>query len=155
MSNSLQLHGLQLCPSLSPRIWSDSCPLTWWCYLTISSSAALFAFCLQSFPASGSFPVSWLFTSGGQSIGVSASASVLPMNTQGWFPLGLSGLIPPLTGLNYMHNIKRYISALHYFCNILKTKAALKFSYIESSCGKKTNTWSWLLTIVITKCWIK
>ena len=64
-----------------------------WYHLTISSSAALFSFCLQSFPESGSFPVSWLFTSGDQNIGASASASVLPMNIQGWFPLGLTGLI--------------------------------------------------------------
>ena len=67
MSNSLWPHELQhtrlLCPPLSPRFWSNSCPLSWWCYLTISSSAALFSFCLQSFPASGSFPIMWLFTS--------------------------------------------------------------------------------------------
>ena len=76
-------------PSLSPWICSNSCPLSWWCYLTISSSAAIFSFCLQSFPASGFFPMSQLFASGGQGIGASASASVLPMYTQGWFPLGL------------------------------------------------------------------
>ena len=97
MSNSLQPHGLQHAsiywPSLSPRVCSNPCPLSWWCYLTISSSAALLSFCLQSFPASGSFPMSWLFTSGGQSIGASASVSVLPMNIQDWFPLGLTGLI--------------------------------------------------------------
>ena len=97
MSDSLWPHGLQqarlLCPSLSPGVCSDSCPLNWWCYLTISFSAALFSSCLQSFPASGSFPVSWLFTSGGQSIGASASALVLPMNIEGWLPLRLTGLI--------------------------------------------------------------
>ena len=81
-----------LCPPLSPGICSDSCPLSQWCYLTSSSSAAPFSFCLQSFPASGSFPVSRLFASGGGGIGI--SASVLPMNIQGWFPLGLTGLIP-------------------------------------------------------------
>ena len=81
------------CPSLSPRVCSDSCPLNWWCYLIISSSAAPFSFCLQSFLASESFPMSQLFASGGQSIGVSALASVLPMNIQGWFPLRLTGLI--------------------------------------------------------------
>ena len=84
-------------PSLSPRICSNSCPLSWWCYPTITSSAALFSFCLQSFPASGSFPMSWLFASGGQSIGDSASASVLPMNIQHWFALGLTGLISLLS----------------------------------------------------------
>ena len=73
-----------------PVFHSNSCALSRWCYLTIS--ATLF-FCFQSFPASGSFPMSWLFTSGGQSIGASASASVFPKNIQVWFPLGLTGLI--------------------------------------------------------------
>ena len=76
---------------LSPRVCSNSCPLSQWYYLTISSSATPFSFCLQSFPASGSFPISWLFASVGQSIG--ASALVLPVNIQDWFPLGLTGLI--------------------------------------------------------------
>ena len=80
------------CPSLCPGVCSDSCPLSWWCYLIILSSAALFS-CLQSFPTSESFPVSRLFASGGQSIEVWASTSVLPKNIQGWFPLGLTGLI--------------------------------------------------------------
>ena len=81
--------------SLSPTVfWSvHLCPLSQSCYLTISSSAAPFSFCLQSFPASGSFPMSQLFTSGGLSIGASALASILPKNIQGWFPLGLTGLI--------------------------------------------------------------
>ena len=79
------LHYLPVC--------SDSCPLSQQCHPSISSSAALFSFCLQSFPTSGSFPMSWLFTAGGQSIGASALASVLPMNTQPWFTLGLTGLI--------------------------------------------------------------
>ena len=81
------------CPSLSPRVCSNSCPLSRWCYPTISSSVVPFCSCLQSFPASGSFSMSNLFTSGGQSIGASASTSVLPMNIQGWFLLGLTGLI--------------------------------------------------------------
>ena len=93
MSNSLQSHGLQHamlpCLSLSFRVCSNSCPLNQWYYLIISSSATLFSFCLQSCPASGSFPMSWFFASGGQSIG--ATASVLSMNVQGWFPLGLNG----------------------------------------------------------------
>ena len=101
MSDSLQPHGLQhtrlLCPSLPPGVCSNSCPVSQWCHLTISSSATLFSFCLQSFPASGSFPVSWLFESGGQTIGASASSSVLPMNIQDWFPLGLTGLISLLS----------------------------------------------------------
>ena len=77
------------CPSLSPGVCSNSCPLSQWYHPTISFSVAPFS----SFPASGSFPMSWLFPSGGQSIGASAAASVLPMNTQGWFPLELTGLI--------------------------------------------------------------
>ena len=86
-------HTRQPCPSLSPRICSNSCPLSRWCYQTISSSVSPFSLCLQSFPASRSFPVSPLFVSGGQSIGASASVSVFQMNIQGWFPLGLTGLI--------------------------------------------------------------
>ena len=94
MSDSLWLHGLPhtrlLCPPLSPGICSGSCQ---WCHPTISSCVVPFSFCLQSFPASGSLPMSQFFTSGAQSIGASASISVLPMNIQGWFPLGLTGLI--------------------------------------------------------------
>ena len=99
MSISLQPHGLQHarlpCPSLSSGVCSVLCPLNRWCHPTISSSVAPFLFCHQSFPASGSFPMSWLFTSGGQSI--KASASVFLMNIQGWFPLGLTGLISLLS----------------------------------------------------------
>ena len=85
--------GPASCPSLLPGVCLSSCLLSRWCHPTISSSVPSFSYCPQSFPASGSFPVSWLFTSAGQSIGASASASVLPMNIQGWFPLGLTGLI--------------------------------------------------------------
>ena len=80
------------CPSLSPRVWSNSCPSSQWCYLTISSSAT-FSSCRQSFPASGSSPMSRLFASGGQSIAASTSASVFPMNNWIWFLLGLTGLV--------------------------------------------------------------
>ena len=101
MSNSLQPHGLQNaslpCPSSSPGACSNSCPLSQWCHPTISSSAVPFSSCPQSFPTSGSFPVSWFFTSGGQSIRASASASTLPMNIQGWFPLEWTGLISLLS----------------------------------------------------------
>ena len=96
-SDSLWSHGLQHarlpCPSLSPGACINSCPLNWWCHPTTSSSISPFSFCPQSFPASRSFPVSWLFAPGGQSIGASASASVLPMNIQNWFILGLTGWI--------------------------------------------------------------
>ena len=92
MSDSLRPHGLQHarlpCPSPTPGAYSKSCPLSRWCHLTISTSVTPFSSCLQSFPASGSFPTSQFFTSGGQSIGVSALTSVLPMNIQDWFPLG-------------------------------------------------------------------
>ena len=97
MSDSLQPHGLQHarppCPSPTPRAYSNSCPLSRWCHPTISSSTIPFSSHLQSFPASGSFQMSQFFTSGDQSIGASTSASVLPMNIQGWFPLGLTGWI--------------------------------------------------------------
>ena len=97
VSDSLWPHGLQHArlpyPSPTPRACSNSCPSSWWCPATISSSVILFSPCFQSFPASGSFPVSQFFTSGGQSIGVSASASVLPVNIQDWSPLGWTGWI--------------------------------------------------------------
>ena len=95
--NSLWPHESQHtrtpCPSPTPKACSDSCPSSWWCHPTISSSAVPFSSCPQSLPASESFPMSQLFTWGGQSIRVSASASVLPKNTQGWSPLGWTGWI--------------------------------------------------------------
>ena len=97
VSYSLWPHKLQHarppCPSPTPRFYPNSCPLSWWCHATISSSIIPFSSCLQSFPGSGSFPMSQLFASGGQNIGVSASTSVLPMNTHDWFPLGWTGWI--------------------------------------------------------------
>ena len=97
MSDSLQPHGLQHarppCQSPTPGVYSNSCPLSLRCHPTISSSVVPFCSRLQSFPTSGSFQMSQLFTSGGQSIGVLASASVLPMNTQDWSPLGWTGWI--------------------------------------------------------------
>ena len=96
VSDSLRPHGLQHaklpCPSPTAAACSNSCPSSRWCHPTISSSVVPFSFCLQYFPGSGSFP-SWLVPSGGQSIGASASVSVLPRNIQDWFPLGLTGLI--------------------------------------------------------------
>ena len=97
MSNSLQPHGLQHakppCPSPTPRVYWKSCPLSWWCHSTILSSVNPFFSCFQSFPAIESFLVSQFFPSGSQSIGVSASASILPMNIQDWFPPGWTGWI--------------------------------------------------------------
>ena len=86
-------HTRPPCPSPTPGVYSNSCPLSWWCHPTILSSVVPFSSHLQSFPAWGSFPMSQLFTSGGQSIGISASTSVLPMNTQDWSPLGWTGWI--------------------------------------------------------------
>ena len=86
-------HARPPCISPTPRVHSNPCQLSWWCHPTISSSVVPFSSCPQSFPASGSFPMSHLFTSGGQSTGVSASTSVLPMNTQDWSPLGWTGWI--------------------------------------------------------------
>ena len=97
MSDPLWPHGLQHtrlpCSSPTPRTYSNSCPLSWWCFPTISSSVIPFSSHLQSFPASGSFQMSQFFASGDQSTGASASASVFPMNIQDWFPLGVTGWI--------------------------------------------------------------
>ena len=101
MSSCLWPHGLQHarlpCPSPSPRVCSNSCPLSQWCYPNFLSSVAHFSSCPQSFPASGSFPVNQLFVSGSQRFGASASVSVLPMNIQDLFPLGLTVLISLLS----------------------------------------------------------
>ena len=98
MSDSLRPHESQHarppCPSLTPRVYSNSCPSSRWCHPAISFSVIPFSSCPQSLPESGSFPISQLFTWGGQSIGVSLSASVLPKNTQDWSPLGWTGWSP-------------------------------------------------------------
>ena len=117
MSNSLRPHGLQYTrlpsPSPSPGACSISCPLSWWYHPTILHSIIPFSSWLQSFPASGSFPMSQLFQSGGQSNEASASASVLSMNNHGWFPLGLTGFISlkyrELSGVLQCHSSKALI----------------------------------------------
>ena len=118
---TLQPHRLQHarlpCPSLSPEVCSKSCPLSPWCHPTISSFVTPFSSYPPSFLASGSFPVSWPFSSDGQSIGASTSASVLPMNIQSWFPLGLTGLI----SLLYKELFKSLLQ--HYSSNLLFTLA--------------------------------
>ena len=110
MSDSCQPHGPQYtrlpCPSPTLEACSNSCLSNQWCHPTISSSVVPFSFCLQSCPATGSFPMSQFFTSGGQSIGVSTSASILPMNIQDWFPLGLTVLI----SLQFKGHSKRVFS---------------------------------------------
>ena len=124
VSDSLRPHGLQHarlpCPSKTHRVYSNSCPLSWWCHPTISSSAVPFSSRLQSFLASGSFQMSQFFPSGGQSIGASASASVLPMNIQDWFPLGLTQWISlQSTGLSSLlqhHSSKASIFQHSAFC---------------------------------------
>jgi len=126
LSDSLQTQGLQharlLCTSPTPRVDSNSCPLSWWCHPAISSSVIPFSFCLQSFPASGSFQMSHFFASGGQSIGVSASTSVLPMNIQDWSPLGWTGWIPlKIKGLSKVFSNttvqKNQFLALSFLCS--------------------------------------
>ena len=122
VSDSLQPHQLQHtrlpCPSLSPWVCSNWCPRSQWCHPTILSSVACFSSCCQSFPISGSFPVNRLFTSGGQSIGALASASVLPMNIQGWFPLGLI-LSPP-----YLLHAKYSSQIWFTLCQLLQMEHA-------------------------------
>ena len=126
VSDSLWSHGLQHarlpCPSLTPGACSNSCPLSRWCHPTILSSVVPFSSCPQSFPASGFFPMSQLFTSVGQSIGVSASASVLPMNIQDWFPLGWTGWISlQFKGLSRVSSKPQFkssnSSALSFLCS--------------------------------------
>ena len=103
-------HSRLPCPSLSPRVCSNSCALKQWYQPTISSSVGPFS-CPQSFPLSGSFPLSQLFTSCGRSIGASASTSVLPMNIQGWFPIGWTDLIPLLSrGLSFLYGSVKIIA---------------------------------------------
>ena len=114
-------------PSLSPWVCSNSCSLSRWCHPTISSSVAPFSSCFQFFPTSGSFPVSHVFASGGQSIGASAWASVLPVNIYGWFPLGLTGLISLLSkGLS---NLQHHSLKLSILSNSWKT-AERKASFL-------------------------
>ena len=120
------------CPSPPPRVCSNSCPSSRWCHPTISSSVIPFSSCPQSFPASGSFLVSQFLASGGQSIGTSASASVLLMNIQGWFPLGFTGLISLLS-----EDIKPGGDTLcicTYFCFAVRLSDVL---------GTTQRTWFW------------
>ena len=120
------------CPSPSPGVCSNSCSLSQWFYPIISSSAAHFSSCPQCFPESGSFPMSWLFASGGQRIGGSGSASVLPMNIQGWFPLGLTGLISLLS---------RGLSSVFSSTTVIKHQ----FFSTQSSLWSNSHISTWLL----------
>ena len=145
VSDSLRPHGLQHarppCPSPTPGVYSDSCPLCWWCHPTISYSVVPFSSCPQSFPASRSFPMSQFFASGGLSIGVSAQASVLPMNIQGWFLLGLTDLISLL-------RVSKGLSGV--FSNTTVQKH--HFFGTQLSLWSSSHTHTWLLgkTIALT-----
>ena len=129
MSDSLRPHELQHsrppCLSPIPRVYPNSCPLSRWCHLTISSSVIPFSSCLQSFPTSGSFQMSQLFASGGQRIGVSASTSVLPMNTQDWFPLGWISL--------QSQGLSRVFSNIFSINNVNKDEKCMTFTASFSS----------------------
>ena len=144
--DSFPPHGLQLarfpCPSPSPGVCSNSSPLSQWCYLIISSCVVPFSSCPQCFLASGSFQMSRLFPSGGQSIGASAWASVLPMNVQGWFLLGFTGLISLLSkSLLQHHNLKASILQLSAFFMV-------QLSHPYMTTGK---TIAWLYRILLAK----
>ena len=120
VSDSLQPNGLQHtrppCPSPTPRTYSNSCPSHQWCHATISSSVILLSSCLQSFPASGTFPISQFFPSAGQTIEVSTSASVPPMNIQDWYPLGRTGCISLQSkGLSRVSS-NTTVQKHHFFC---------------------------------------
>ena len=143
MSHSFRPHALQhaglLCPPLSPQVCSNSCPLSQWCFLTISSSVIPFSSCPQSFPTSGSFPMSWVFTSGVQNIG--APESVFPMNIQGWFPLRLTGLIAVqrdlknllqhnLKGLFLQHSVFFTVQFSHLYLTTWKTVALIRWTFV-------------------------
>ena len=123
-SHSVISHIRPPCPSSTPRVCSNSCLLSQWCHPTISSSVIPFSSCLQSFPASGSFQISQYFASGGHSIGVSASASVLPMNIKDWFPLGWTGWISLLSkGLSRVLS-NTTVQKHQFFC----TQLSLQFN---------------------------
>ena len=138
MSNSLWPHGLKhsrlSCPSLSLGVCSNSCPWSRWCHPTISSSVGPFSSCLQSFPASGSFPMSQLFTSGGQSIG--ASASVFPINIQGWFPLGFTGLLSKGLSIVFSNSSKLSILQCSAFFRV-------QLLYLQMTTGKTIPLTRW------------
>ena len=124
-------HARLPCPSPTPRVYPNSCPLSRWCHPAISSSVVPFSSCPQSFPASGSFLMSQLFTSGGQSTGVSASTSVLPMNTQYWSPLGWAGWISLQSkGLSRV------------FSNTTVQKQQFFGAQLSSQSNSHTHTWS-------------
>ena len=146
MSDSLRPYGLQHtrppCPSPTPGVYSNSCPLNWWCHPTISSSVVPFSSRLQSFPVSGSFQMSQFFVSGGQSIGVSASASVFPMNIQDWFPLGWTGWISLQS-----KELSRIFSTPQFKASILQCSSffIVQLSHPYMTTGKTIALTKWIL----------
>jgi len=160
MSDSLWLHSLQHarlpCPLPSPRICPSSCPLNWWCHPTISSSITLFFFFLQSFPASGSFPMSQPFTLGGQCIGASASASVLPKSIWGWFPLRLTGFDllgaqGTLKRLLQHHSLKRSVLQHSAFFIVCPALTCAHDYWKEHSLAIQTSV-SKVMFLLLTHC---
>ena len=148
VSDSLWTHGLQHtrppCPSLSPRVCPNSCPLHWWWHLAISSSDAVFSFCLQSFTALGAFPMSWLFTSDDQNTGASASASVLPMSIQAlisfktnWFDLAVQGTL--------RHLLQQHSSKASILCYYLDNNGLIPGlgRYLEEGMATYPSTLAW------------
>ena len=134
-------HAKLPCPSPSPVVCPSSCPMNQWCHPTISSSVVPFSSCCRSFPASGSFPVSWLFVSGGQSIEASDSASVLPKSIQGWFPLRLTGLISLLSkGLLYTIMLRKKHNRDFWWCVANRGDKCMKLA----SSFKMTTHSGWL-----------
>ena len=145
MSDSLRPHGLHhtrpSCPSPTLGIYSNSCPLSQWCHPTISSSVIPFSSSLQSFPESGSFQMSQFFASGGQSIGVSASASVLPVNIQDWFPLSSS-----------MKSLAMTVIVSYWVCLDLVLTSTLN-NHESGSSAEVFELFSVLNSFLILKCW--
>ena len=169
VSDSLRPHALKHakapCPSPTPGVYSNSCPLSWWCHPTISSSVVPFSSCLQSFPASGSFQMSQFFATGGQSIGVSASVLILPMNIQDWSPLGWIGWISlqskgTLKSLLQHHSSKASIlrhSAFftvqlsHPYMTTGKTKALTRWTFVGKVMSLLLNMLSRLVTTFLPR----
>ena len=159
MSEFLQPQGLKYtrlpCPLLSPRVYSNSCSLSHWWYLTVSSSATSFSFCLQSFWESGSFPESRLFSSGGQSIGASASVSVLPVDILVWFPLGLTSLI----SLQFRGLLRVFSSAIIWttsFNSVVLSFFMVQLSYPYMITGKTIalTVWTFVGEVTVFAFWM-
>ena len=146
MSDSLRPHEPQHarppCPSSTPRVHPNPCPLSRWCHPTISSSVIPFS-CPQSFPASGSFPMSQFFASGGQSIGVSASASVLPMNIQDWFPLGWTGWIS-LQSKGLSRVFSNTTVQKHQFFSVQLSLVQLSHPYMDTGKAIALTRWTFV-----------